>query len=87
MLGYIAGRVKAWRRLKLIAGVTIIYWFCAVTVAVALMLLSDDMDLSEKITGSLWLGSAGALIFGIFACPIIIIAALLLEFWTRGQQK
>jgi len=86
-LGYIAGRIRTRRRLKLVTGVLVVYWLCAVAVAGAIMSASDNMSVWEKITGAMWLGSAGALIFGVFVIPVIIAAALLLELWTRENRE
>lgn len=84
--GLIAGCIQTRRRLKLILCGIIVYWFDALIIAVLLTLATDQLEIVEKITGALWLGSVGALIFGIFVIPVIIIAALILEYWTRQRR-
>ncbi|MDH5655078.1 MAG: hypothetical protein OEZ34_04185 [Spirochaetia bacterium] len=87
MLGTFAGRIRTHRRLKLTAGTLIIYWVDALMVAAVIISLGEKLSLSEKLTGTLWLGSVGALIFAIFVCPVLLVAALILEIWTRDDLK
>lgn len=83
--GLLAGLIKTWRRLKLVASGLLIYWLEAVILAALLTLLDTKTGLLEKLTGALWLGSIGALMFSIIAVPFIVIAALALEYWTRER--
>ncbi len=87
-LGTLGGFIEQKRRLKMALAGLGVYWLDALLVSIWLIFFSNDSPppdytIWNRIWGAFMLSLVGSLLYGIVLIPIVLIASLLLEKWTR----
>lgn len=91
VLGYCSERFETYRYVKLLGVALGLYFAAAYLSALVLLIITETVEPGGvpdgMIYGVLYLGTAGALMFGLVLVPAIAIVVFVLERWTRRKAE